>query len=95
MEIQTAYKQKMAAQLKEWGAQLDLMEAKVENIGAEIKVKRAEEIHELRAKQHAASAKMEELEKSSGEAWKQVKVTADKIWDDLKVGIAEAHSKFN
>lgn len=95
MEIQTAYKQKMAAQLKEWGAQLDLMEAKAENIGADIKIKHAEKLHELRAKQHAASVKMEELEKSSGEAWEQVKVTADKIWDDLKVGIAEAHSKFS
>ena len=95
MEIQAAYKQKMSAQLKEWGAQLDLMEAKAENIGADINIKHAEKLHELRAKQHTASAKMEELENSSGEAWQQVKVTADKIWDDLKVGIAEAHSKFN
>jgi hypothetical protein len=95
MEIQTAYKQKMSAQLKEWGAQLDLMEAKAENIGADINIKRAEKLHDLRAKQHTASEKMKELENSSGEAWQQVKLTADKIWDDLKVGIAEAHSKFN
>lgn len=94
MEIQNAYQQKMSAQLKEWGAQIDLLEAKMENIGADIKVKRAQELHELRAKQHAASEKMKELGKASGEAWEQVKVTADKIWDDLKVGVTEAHSKF-
>lgn len=35
-----------------------------------------------------------ELEKASGEAWEQVKETADKIWDDLKAGVADAHSKF-
>ena len=94
MEIQDAYKQKMAAQLKEWSAQIDLLEAKAENAGADMKVKRAKQLHELRAKQRAATEKMKELGKASGAAWEQVKVTADKIWDDLKVGVADAHSKF-
>lgn len=94
MEIQEAYKQKMAAQLKEWGAQIDLLEAKIENANADMKIKRAEELHELRAKQRAASEKMQELGKASGEAWEQVKMTADQIWEDLKAGIAAAHSRF-
>jgi outer membrane murein-binding lipoprotein Lpp len=94
MEIQQAYKQKMATQLKEWNAQIDLLEAKVENAGADIAVKRAEALQELRAKQRVAAEKMLELEKSSGEAWGQVKETADKVWEDLKAGVAEAHNKF-
>ncbi len=94
MDIQDAYKQKMAAQLKEWGAQINLWEAKLENAGADMKIKRAEALHGLRAKQHAASEKMKELEKASGEAWEQVKETADKVWADLKAGVAEVHSKF-
>ena len=94
MEIKEAYKQKMAAQLKEWTAQIELLEAKVENAGAGMAVKRAEALHELRAKQRAAAEKMQELEKSSGEAWGKVKEAADKIWEDLKAGIADAHSKF-
>lgn len=94
MKIQEAYKQKMAAQLKEWGAQINLLEAKLENADADMKVKCAEELHELRAKQHAASEKMKELEKASGEGWEQVKETADKIWEDIKTGVANAHSKF-
>jgi glycerol-3-phosphate cytidylyltransferase-like family protein len=94
MEIQDAYKQKMAAQLKEWSAQIDLLEAKVENAGADMKVKRTKQLHELRAKQRAASEKIKELGKASGAAWEQVKVTADKIWDDLKAGVADAQSKF-
>ena len=94
MEIQDAYKQKMAAQLKEWSAQIDLLEAKAENAGADLKVKRTKQLHELRAKQRAASEKIKELGKASGAAWEQVKVTADKIWDDLKAGVADAQSKF-
>lgn len=94
MEIQEAYKQKKAAQLKEWGAQINLMEAKLENVGADMQVKRAEQIKALRAQQQTASEKMKELGKASGDAWEQVKVTADKVWDDLKSGVADAHSKF-
>ena len=94
MEIKDAYKQKMAAQLKEWGAQIDLLEAKAANAGADMNIKRAEQINQLRAKQHAASEKMKELGKASGEVWEQVKTTADKIWDDLKAGVADAQSKF-
>jgi recombinational DNA repair ATPase RecF len=94
MEIREAYKQKKAAQLKEWGAQINLMEAKLENVGADMQVKRAEQIKALRAQQQEASEKMKELGKATGEAWEQVKVTADKVWDDLKSGVADAHSKF-
>lgn len=95
MEIQEAYKQKMLAQLKEWGVQIDLLEAKIGISSADIGVKRAKLLYELRAKQHVASEKMKELEKASGEAWVQIKFTADQIWDDLKAGITETHSKFN
>jgi hypothetical protein len=94
MEIHDAYKQKLAAQLKEWGAQINLLEAKLENASADVKVKRAEVLHGLRAKQRAASEKMQELEKAGGDAWEQTKITADKIWADLKTGVADARSKF-
>jgi len=94
MEIQEAYKQKKSAQLKEWGAQLNLLEAKAENVGADLKVKHAEAMQALRAQQRTASDKMKELGAASAEAWEEVKVTADKVWDDLKIGMADAHAKF-
>jgi len=94
MEIQKAYQEQMGAKLKEWSAQINLLESKIESAGAEMRVKRAEQLHELRAKQHAAADKMKELGRASGEAWEQAKVTADKLWEDLKVGVADAHAKF-
>jgi hypothetical protein len=87
MEIQDEYKQKMAAQLQEWSVQINLLEASMKN-------KCADELHEVRVKQRAAFGKMKELKETRGEAWGHVKETADKIWDDLKTGVAEAHSKF-
>lgn len=94
MDLHDAYKEKLRTQLKEWGAQINLLEAKMDNFAAEMKIMRAEEIHALRAKQHAAAEKMTELGKATGEAWEQVKVTTDKMWEDLKVGMADAQSKF-
>lgn len=94
MEIKDAYEQKMEAQMKEWDAQINLLEAKVENAGADIKVKRAQAIHELRVKQRVASEKMRQLGNASGKAWDQAKETADKVWADLKTGVEAARSAF-
>jgi len=94
MQIQNVYQKKRAAQLQQWGAQIDLWEARLDKTGADLKVKRAEHIQALRAQQHSATEKMQELGKSSGAALEQLKLTADRIWDDLKAGVAEAHSKF-
>ena len=94
MSIEDAYRQKKAAQLKEWGAQIDLFEARAENAGADIVIMRAKELETLRARHKAASQKMQDLETATGQAWEQVKETADKIWDELKDGVAEARAKF-
>lgn len=94
MEVHKEYKERMSAQLKEWSAQINLLEARMDGFAADMKIKRAEEIQALRAKQHAASEKMHELGKASGEAWEQVRITADRMWDELKNGLADAQSKF-
>ncbi len=94
MKIQNAYKEKLAAQLKEWDAQINLLEAKAGKLSADLKLKRAEEIVELRARQNAASEKMKELEKATGEAWEEVKLTADIVWEELKAGVTAAQQKF-
>jgi hypothetical protein len=94
MEMQKQYKEKMGAQLREWGAQVNLLEAKMDSFTADMKIMRAEEIQALRVKQHAAADKMKELGKASGDAWEQVRVTADRMWDDLKTGLTDAQAKF-
>lgn len=94
MELHKEYKEKMSAQLKEWNAQVNLLEARMDSFTADMKIMRAEEIQALRAKQHATADKMKELGKASGEAWDQVRITADKMWDDLKTGLTDAQSKF-
>lgn len=94
METKEAYRQKVDAQMKEWNAQIALLAAKLENAGADVKVKYAQELDAIRAKQRVAAAKVKELDAASGEAWESVKVTSDKVWEDLKAGIGQAMSRF-
>jgi len=94
MEVKNAYQNKMEAQLKELSAKIDLLEAKVGSAKADMRVVQAKELHELRSKWRVATEKMKELENSSGEAWEQVKETADQIWEELKSGVSKAHDKF-
>ena len=56
MEVQNAYRKKMATQLKEWTAQINLLEARLDKLGGDMRVKGAGELHELRARQRAAAA---------------------------------------
>lgn len=94
MKTKDEYIEMLASELKEWSAQIDLLAAKAESATAYAKLKYAEELDALRAKQRAAAEKMAELEAASGDVWETLKETADKVWDDLKTGLASAVSKF-
>lgn len=94
MKTKDEYIESLASELKEWSAQIDLLGAKTEHAAAQVKLKYIEELDALRAKQHTAAEKLKELQEGSGDAWETVKETADKVWDDLRTGLAGAASKF-
>lgn len=95
MNIEEAYRQKKAAQLKEWGAAIDLFEARAENAGADARIRHALELEALRVRHCTASQTLQDLETASGEAWQEVKKSADQIWKDLREGLSAAQAKFH
>ena len=95
MKTKDEYLASLTSELKEWSVQIDILTARAENAAAELKLKYAEELDELRAKQYVATEKLKELEHASGDAWESVKETADKIWHDLRAGLADISSKSN
>lgn len=94
MKTKDEYINSLAAELKDWSAQIDLLTARTESAAAHVRAQYIEELNALHAKQKKAAEKMEELQESGGDAWETVKVTADKVWDDLRIGLAAATSKF-
>ena len=94
METKEAYKKKLEAQLNEWSAQITLLSAKAKNKGADVNLQLAKTLEDLQAKQGAVTKKIKELDEAGSEAWDSVRVTAEKVLNDLKKGVGEALSKF-
>ncbi|MHB1757935.1 MAG: sll1863 family stress response protein [Leptospirillum sp.] len=93
MDSKEAYKQKLKAQIKEWNAQINLLNAKIENKGADMKLKYSKELDALKGKQDEVLQKIKELDESSTENWEKIKVTADQMLSDLKTGLNNAISR--
>ncbi|MEC4746864.1 coiled coil domain-containing protein [Methylomicrobium sp. Wu6] len=94
MKTKEEYIEKLASELKEWSADIDLLTAKMgESAGME-KLKYLEDLNALHAILLAAAEKVQELENTGGDAWETAKDTTDKIWDDLRTGLAGAVFKF-
>jgi hypothetical protein len=94
-DVEKMIESEEASELKEWSAQLDLLAAKAGNATADVKLNVSGDLDVLRAKQHAAAEKIKELEEASADAWETVKESADKVWNDLRTGLASTASKLN
>lgn len=94
MKTKDEYIDNLASDLKQWSAQIDRLTEDTEKAVAHMKLKYVEELDALRIKQQAAAEKMKELKAASDDAWATVTETADKVWDDLKTGLATASSKY-
>jgi len=94
MKSRNEYIESLATELKVWSAQIDIMTAKAEQVAGMAKLKYLQELNDIQGHQQAASIKMRELEDAGDDAWHSVKETADKVWNDLRAGIASASAKF-
>jgi len=88
------YIDKMAAQLKEWGAKIDMLKAKAEKEKAEVKIKLHEEVETLNQKKQNVHNKLLEIKESTEEAWGKLAEGVDKAWSDLKEAVHHAVEKF-
>ncbi len=88
------YVEKAEAQMREWGAEIDLLRAKVEKAGAEAKSKYLEQVQELKNKQEVARQKLNELKESGDEAWGDFKKGVEEALGDMKAALKQAASRF-
>lgn len=84
---------KLEARLKEWGEEIDKVRAKVDKLGAEAGARYRSQIEDLKARQDAARKKLQELGRSGGEAWDDLKSGAETALEELKKGVEGAMAK--
>lgn len=93
-EKRIAYVDRMEAELREWGIQLDVLKAKVEKSKAEVKTKYLEHVQELKSKQEVARQKLNKLKESGDEAWGDVKKGLEEAMKDMREALKQAASRF-
>ncbi len=85
--------EKLEARLKDWGEEIEKVRAKADKLGADARARYRGEIEDLKARQEAARKKLQELAKSGGEAWDDLKSGAEAALEELKKGVEGAVGK--
>lgn len=89
-----AFVDKLVAQLKEWDAEIDKLEAKAQGAQAETKAKYNKQVQELRNKKKVAQDKLEQVKQASEGAWEDLKSGAEEAFGAMKNAFQSALSKF-
>lgn len=88
------YVRKMQEKLEEWNADIDTLTAKAGELSAEARHEYSEQIAALKAKQAAARAKIEEMQRSGESAWEDLKAGIDLAWTAIGEAVDSAKSRF-
>ena len=73
---------KMEEKLKGWGDEIEHLRGRADRLGTEARKKLM--VEELRAKQESARQKLQEMRKTGGEAWEDLRIRAEAALDDLR-----------
>ncbi len=84
---------KLEARLKEWGDEIDKVRAKADKLGAAAGARYRDQVEDLKVRQDAARKKLQELARSGGEAWDEVRSGADAALEELKKGVQGAMTR--
>lgn len=93
-EKKKSYERRIETELHEWGVKIDILKAQAEASKTEAKSMYVQQIEDLRAKQEAATGKLNQLQKSGEGSWEDVKKEVDDALADLGKAIRDALSRF-
>ncbi len=88
------YIDKLAAQLKVWSAEIDVLKAKAGKGTVEAKIAIHKEVEILNKKMQEAQKKLQEIGQKTGNAWESLADGANKAWNDLREAVHQAGEKF-
>lgn len=88
------YIDNMAAKLKVWNAEVEKLEAKAEEAGADTGKEIRKEVQNLRTKKQAAEDRMEEIKEAGEKSWKELQAEAEDAFEDIKSSLENAVNRF-
>jgi len=85
---------RLKASLAEMKEEIDRLHEKGHALKDEAKARWTEKMADLEAKQQVARDKLDEVRKSTGEAWGHMEKGAQAAWDDVRKAFQEAAEEF-
>lgn len=87
-----AYVEKLKAQLDEWNARIDLLEATARRTKAEARLEYQKRVEPIRGKWTEIRERLAELQSAAGQSWEVVRDGIEAAWSELREGFEEARS---
>jgi len=87
------YLEKFKAQLDEWNADLERLEAKGRKANADAKLKYDKEISSIRERMSEARKKAAEIQNANESAWEDLRQGAEDAWNRLKEAVQQAKAE--
>ena len=84
----------LAAQLKAWCVEIDVLKARAEKETAEVKSAILKEVEIANKKIQQAQKKIKEMNGKNGDTWEILSEGANKAWNDLSEAVHRAGEKF-
>ncbi|MBT1074009.1 coiled coil domain-containing protein [Geobacter grbiciae] len=94
MSTRDEFVKKLHVKLEEWNADIDKLSAKASEVKVELRQDYAEQLEALKAKQAVARQKLEELQKSGGSAWEDLKAGIELAWAAVGEALDSVKSRF-
>lgn len=88
------YEKKLQAQLDEWKAEMEKLQAKARGASADAQAEYDEQVKKLRAHRDEMAQQMKKLNDASGDAWEDVRKGVDSAWDSMSEAMKSAWNRF-
>lgn len=93
MSKRDAYVKRMQAQLDEWNAEIDRLEAKVKKADADSRVEYEKRLADVRRHRDDARARMAEFRQAGDDAFEELRDGVEEAWSALKKSLVRAKDR--
>ena len=94
MTTRAEYLESLKQNLDKWNTDLTKWEAKAKAAKTDMRIEYEMQLEALRKHREEAMVKLQEVQASSGEAWKDMRAGADAAWASMREAFDKATSHF-
>ncbi len=94
MSDREIYVEKAKAQLEQWNAEIDKLQAKAREANADAKKQYEDHLAEMKRNRDAAEEKLREMRTASEESWKDMQAGFESAWKSMQDSVDKAMSRF-